>query len=63
MRDGPAHGSVLFIFADSGDLVYLSDFGPPDARAVLSRCTPDEAIRDRRTPWNVLLLGCANPDR
>ena len=41
----------------------LSVFSLPDVRVVLSRCTTEEAIRDRHTPWNVLLLGCASPDR
>ena len=64
MRDGFAHGCVcLFFLIDSRELVDLSSFGLRGARVVLSRCTTDEAIWDWRTPWNVLLLGCASPDR
>ena len=55
---------VFYLFlVDSRELVDLSSFGLRGARAVLSRCTTDEAIWDWRTPWNVLLLGCASPDR
>jgi len=61
---GTGSGSLsYFIFEDSRELVDLSDFSLPDARVALSRCTTEEAIRNRNTPRNVLLLGCASPDR
>ena len=55
-------GWVVY-FADSRELVNLSGFGLQGARVVLSRFTMDEAIWDWCTPWNLLLLGCAIPDR
>ena len=48
---------------DGRESVDLSGFGLRGARVVLSRCTTDKAIWDWRTPWNVLPLGCASPDR
>ena len=61
---GTGGGFLLyFIFVDGRELVGQSDFGLPDARVELSRCTTDKAIWDWGPPSNVLLLGCASSDR
>jgi len=61
---GTGGGFLLcFIFVDGREMVGLSDFGLPDARVELSRCTTDKAIWDWGPPSNVLLLGCASSDR